>query len=235
MREPPHGCKGRQLPAFSHHTIGYSTKIARGEGMIKRAAIVVAGWFLAAAPLLCQDGPWEVSLNVPAVLSKHSQGNGTLLTPTQTIGVVGSLGLRLSRRTSLEGSFGHARNSQNYASGGANYRIQATVTEFSGALVVRAFQAGKFRPFVLGGAGGLVFNPNATFIDDNAQNLGAVRQTRVGFLYGAGLDYGLVSRFSLRLQYRGLVYSAPDFKVQNLFTSSRGHLAEPSLGIVFTF
>jgi hypothetical protein len=31
------------------------------------------------------------------------------------------------------------------------------------------------------------------------------------------------------------VYKAPDFKVQNLFTGARGHMAEPSVGIVVKF
>jgi hypothetical protein len=40
---------------------------------------------------------------------------------------------------------------------------------------------------------------------------------------------------ALRLQYRGLIYKAPDFNVQNLFTGAKGHMAEPSVGIVVKF
>jgi hypothetical protein len=38
------------------------------------------------------------------------------------------------------------------------------------------------------------------------------------------------------LQYRGLLYKAPDFRVPSLlFTGAKGHMAEPSAGIVLKF
>ena len=73
------------------------------------------------------------------------------------------------------------------------------------------------------------------------------QQTKPAFLYGGGFDYRIFSilpvirkstlskHLALRLEYRGLVYKAPDFNVQNLFTGARGHLAEPSAGIVVKF
>ena len=78
-------------------------------------------------------------------------------------------------------------------------------------------------------------------------NLPASQQTKPAFLYGGGFDWRIFSSvplirrsvvtnyLALRLQYRGLVYKAPDFKVQNLFTGARGHMAEPSIGIVVKF
>ncbi len=45
----------------------------------------------------------------------------------------------------------------------------------------------------------------------------------------------MTNHLALRLQYRGLVYKAPSFNVQNLFTGARGHMAEPSVGIVVKF
>ena len=68
------------------------------------------------------------------------------------------------------------------------------------------------------------------------------KQTELAYLYGAGVDYRLPWRFALRLQYRGLLYKAPDFKVNpitgsavNFSTGSKGHMAEPSIGLVFRF
>jgi hypothetical protein len=41
---------------------------------------------------------------------------------------------------------------------------------------------------------------------------------------------------ALRLQYRGLLYKVPDFHVPSLFfTGAKGHMAEPSVGIVVKF
>jgi opacity protein-like surface antigen len=73
-------------------------------------------------------------------------------------------------------------------------------------------------------------------------NLNAAKQTNLAYLYGAGMDYRLPWRFALRLQYRGLIYNAPDFKVNpnsgsavTFATGRKGHMAEPSIGLVFRF
>ena len=53
------------------------------------------------------------------------------------------------------------------------------------------------------------------------------------YVYGAGLDWGLLPHIGLRLQYRGNLYKAPD--VTALFTSTGAftHTAEPMIGIYF--
>ena len=40
---------------------------------------------------------------------------------------------------------------------------------------------------------------------------------------------------SLRTEYRGLVYGAPDFGLKSLHTSAVTHTAQPSVGITFHF
>jgi opacity protein-like surface antigen len=93
----------------------------------------------------------------------------------------------------------------------------------------------RFKPFLLVGGGVLVFNPDNTLIAGSPQSLEGVRQTRPAVLYGGGVDYHLISMFALRLQYRGLFYSPPDFQLPGLFTGGRGHFAEPTVGIVARF
>jgi opacity protein-like surface antigen len=73
-------------------------------------------------------------------------------------------------------------------------------------------------------------------------NLNTVQQTEGALLYGGGVDYRLFGRLALRLQYRGFVYGSPDFKVNSstngaisFVTSTKGHMAEPSIGLVFRF
>ena len=65
-------------------------------------------------------------------------------------------------------------------------------------------------------------------------NIPASQQTKPAFLYGGGFDYRIFSsvpfirrssvtnHLALRLQYRGLLYKAPDFKVQNLLPAPEG-------------
>lgn len=203
--------------------------------MIKRALVVGAALFFLTSAGLGQDGKFDVSLGGAAVFSRQTSGNGVVLTPTQNAGFIGSLAMHLSSATALQLNFGHANNSQKYASGGLDFRVLTTITEFSGAFVVTPVRTDRYKAFVFGGAGALVFNPNSTTIDDVGQSIGATRQTRIGILYGAGVDYHLLSHLALRLQYRGLFYSPPNFKVANLFTGGRGHMAEPAIGLVFTF
>jgi hypothetical protein len=95
----------------------------------------------------------------------------------------------------------------------------------------------------------LIFYPGygLNTVNDLLTNIPASQQTKPAFLYGGGLDYRVFSRIplirrssltnhlALRLQYRGLLYKAPDFKVQNLFTGARGHTAEPTIGLVVKF
>jgi opacity protein-like surface antigen len=203
--------------------------------MIKRVLVVSVTVLLFAAAGFAQDGRVDVSVSGAAVFSKKTTGNGTTLTPTQNAGVIASFALHTSSATALQINFGHSDNSQNYLSSGLHYRVKTTLTEFSGAFVVTPIRTDRYRAFVFGGAGGLVFNPNSALVEDTPQAIGGVRQTRVGILYGGGIDYGLITHLSLRLQYRGLIYSPPDFKVSGFFTGGHGHLAEPAVGLVFTF
>jgi opacity protein-like surface antigen len=57
--------------------------------------------------------------------------------------------------------------------------------------------------------------------------------TKPVYVYGAGLDWGLLPHIGLRLQYRGNLYSAPN--VTKLFSSTDTftHTAEPVIGIYF--
>jgi hypothetical protein len=51
------------------------------------------------------------------------------------------------------------------------------------------------------------------------------------FVYGAGLDWGLIPHLGVRLQYRGNLYKAPE--LTTVFTSSGAfvHTAEPVIGV----
>ncbi len=55
------------------------------------------------------------------------------------------------------------------------------------------------------------------------------------YVYGAGLDWGLLPHLGLRFQYRGNLYKAPD--VTRLYTSTNAfaHTAEPMIGAYLSF
>jgi opacity protein-like surface antigen len=90
----------------------------------------------------------------------------------------------------------------------------------------------KFDPYVLAGAGALVFDPTGKaggFVP------GARDQARAAFVYGGGVDYNLTRHFALRAEYRGFVYERPDFDLQALHSGATTYTAQPSAGIVFRF
>lgn len=190
---------------------------------------------LAGSAFAQKSGHFDLSLSGGAAFSKQSQGSGVTLDPTNNVNIVASLRIKFARNSGLEFNYGRLKNSQLYTVPGLHFRIQSTVTEWTGAYVFRPAPRGKFAPFLFAGAGALVFNPDDTQVEGVEASIGADRQYKPAFLYGGGVDYRLYWRFALRAQYRGLFFSSPDFKVSTLFTGARGHMAEPSVGLVFNF
>jgi len=64
---------------------------------------------------------------------------------------------------------------------------------------------------------------------------GAQSEAKGVFVYGAGVNYAIRKRISLRAAYRGLVYGTPDFGFRALSTNSVTHTAVPSVGVTFRF
>jgi len=217
--------------------------------MLTRSGIAMVAFFLLASVAWAQDNTYEISLGGSAVFSKQSTGNGTVLTPTNSAAVLVTGRYRFTEHSSVELNYSHTSNSQIYFSPPLTYRIQGTIAEYSGAYVFSFHQTPRVEPFVFAGAGALVFYPgySSNTVNGVQTYLPASQQTQPAFLYGGGFDYrvfsilpfirrsSLTKYVALRLQYRGLVYKAPAFNLQNLFTGARGHMAEPSVGIVVKF
>ncbi|MDP9161804.1 MAG: porin family protein [Acidobacteriota bacterium] len=198
-------------------------------------SILLTGALVLPLTSAAQSSRFDLSAGASAVFSKISSGNGTTDTPTNSLGFVATARHRFSAKHSLAVNYGRTKNSQIYSTPPFFYRIQASVSEYSGAYMFSPVETEKFEPYLFAGAGALVFHPTNTFIDGFQVPVAAARQTEIAFLYGAGVDYRIHSFFGLRLQYRGLIYRAPDFSFPGFLTSARGHLAEPSIGLVFKF
>ncbi|HEY6445858.1 MAG TPA: outer membrane beta-barrel protein [Acidobacteriaceae bacterium] len=59
--------------------------------------------------------------------------------------------------------------------------------------------------------------------------------TKAVYVYGAGLDWGLLPHIGLRLQYRGNLYQAPNLTKTFTSTSTFLHTSEPMLGAYVRF
>jgi len=196
--------------------------------MLKRAEIAVAALLLFATAGFAQDdGRFDVSLNGMGVISTHSSGQGIELKPTKSGGPLISFRFRFNEKSSIIANFSSTRNSQIFTLGSDIYRVHSTVSEFSLGYVFNPIQIGKFEPFLLAGAGSLSFNPGDTFINTFQVPIASAKQTKLGYVYGGGVDYRVRPHIAVRLQYRGMVYRAPNFKNASLFTGALGQMAVP--------
>jgi opacity protein-like surface antigen len=175
----------------------------------------------------------EVNVQGMGFFTKDSQGNGFSQHSTDTGGVLVGYRYHFNRWLAVDGSYGYARNTQENFATGVSSNVQANVHQVTGALVVTAPRSVfRLKPFVLVGAGALVFDPTGSA---RASVVGVNQQGKGAFVYGGGVDYKLVSHVALRLEYRGFVYNRPDFGLAALHSGATTHTAQPSAGIVFQF
>jgi opacity protein-like surface antigen len=207
--------------------------------MIK-AKMLVSGLLglvlLLASSARAQEGEFmrnEVGVQGTGFFTKDSQQNGTLQHSTNTGGFLVNYRFHINGWLAAEASYGYDRNTQQDFTPNGNFGVQANVHQATGALVVNLpVSVARMRPYVLAGAGALVFDPTGNtggFVS------GAERQARPAFVYGGGVDYRLVRHVALRLEYRGFVYDRPDFGIAALSSNITAHTAEPSAGLVFHF
>jgi opacity protein-like surface antigen len=167
--------------------------------------------------------------------TKNSNGHGIGQQGSQSGGILGAYRYHINRWVSAEVAYGWNRNSQLFSTPGGFGRIQADVHQATGGLVLNLPAPRRLRmlPYVLAEGGALVFDPT----NNGRSVLGAQRQAVGAFVYGGGADFPvpMVKHISLRLEYRGLVYNAPNFGLSNLETGTVTHTAQPSAGLVFRF
>lgn len=179
----------------------------------------------------------DVSVSSGAVIGKDvSQPTSSVsLSPHYSKLFFGSARYHFNHLHAVEINLGHVSTSQIFSRSPDTFTINADVFEYSGAYVLTPYHDHRLQPFLFAGVGGLHWSPSNQWIDQVQVDFGAVRQNSLAFLYGGGADYRLWRRLALRIQYRGLIYRAPDFGVSNLFISGKDHMAEPAAGLVFKF
>jgi opacity protein-like surface antigen len=175
----------------------------------------------------------QITFQGTGFFTKDSNGNGINQHSTNTGGFLLSYRYYFNRWLAADASYGYNRNTAENLTLGGPLDVQANVHQATGALVVTLpVSTSRLRPYVLGGAGALVFDPTG-----NAGGFvpGAQRQTKAAFVYGGGADYFLTRHVSVRLEYRGFVYGRPDFGMASLRSDTTTHTAQPSAGIGIRF
>jgi opacity protein-like surface antigen len=171
----------------------------------------------------------EITVQGSGFFTKETTGNGLSDKPTYSGGFLAGYRFNLNRRFAFEGDYDYFRNAQKYSD---IEQIKTNVNAATGVVVfklpaVRISKESVLKPYVLGGGGGIIFDPR------DSASIGT--QARGTFVYGAGADVPLMKHVALRAQYRGFVYKVPDFGRRELNTDTWTHSAIPSAGLVFAF
>ena len=165
----------------------------------------------------------EASVQALGSFVKQTTQDGIDQSATNSAGVLATYRYYFSRHHGVEANYSWTSNTQTYT----GFRGDTNSHEISAAYVFR-MPMKHWSPFVLAGAGALIFDP---------QNLaGANTQTRAAFVYGAGADVNLTNHLFLRGEYRGFAYSSPTYDLAGLNGLDRvTHRAEPSIGFGWRF
>jgi opacity protein-like surface antigen len=181
-----------------------------------------------------QESRSEIGVQGTGFFTKDTTGRGTTQRGTENGGFLVDYRYHFNRWLAAEGVYGYGRNTQQFFAPAGLSRIQTNIHQATGGLVVNLPTPARFKisPYVLAEGGALVFDPTS---NPSGTVTGAQRQSVGVFVYGAGADFPIVKHVSLRAEYRGLVYNAPDFGFSDLNTDRVTHAAQPSAGIVFRF
>lgn len=197
-------------------------------------AILVLGTVVLQTPGFAQEGEWidhksEASVQALGSFLKSTDQNGINQTGTNSGGVLASYRFFFDKHSGIEVNYGYARNTESYGLANGPVGIPTDHHEVSADYIFRLPER-RFSPFVLAGAGALVFDPR------QSAATGATAQTRPAFVYGGGIDLNLTSRIFLRAEYRGFVFNSPTYDAAALSGLDRiTHLAEPSIGFGYRF
>ena len=102
----------------------------------------------------------EIAVQGTGFFTKDSQQNGTLQHSTNTGGFLVNYRFHINGWLAAEASYGYDRNTQQNFTPSGNFGVQTNVHQATGALVANLpVSVARMRPYVLAGAGALVFDP----------------------------------------------------------------------------
>lgn len=209
--------------------------------LTQRMRLVLLLLILAACFSLAAPAQTDVAASLYGAFTGTTNGNGTLQSPSNAAGVLFELRHISNPLVGYEATYSYNRANQNYSAASfacpvgtlppcnipAPVSVPADAHEITGDWIV-SFGLANIKPFVLGG-GGVLFNVPSYSSSSTSTS------TRGVFVYGAGLDFGLLPHIGLRLQYRGNLYKAPDLTKLYTSTSAFTHTAEPMIGAYLRF
>jgi opacity protein-like surface antigen len=175
----------------------------------------------------------SVAVSVYGAFSGTTTGNNVQESPSNSAG--GLIELRHISNPILgyEATYSYNRANTSYRCTGTSCPVlsPATVSANAHELTldwVPSVHLANLRPFGVLGVGLLLNQPSG------GQNNTSTSIKPV-YVYGAGLDWGLLPHLGLRFQYRGNLYKSPDLSKLYTSTDQFRHTSEPMIGAYFSF
>jgi opacity protein-like surface antigen len=176
----------------------------------------------------------DIGVSVYGAFSGATSGNNVVESPSNSAGGMIELRHIVNPIFGYEGTYSFNRGNQNYTSCPSPFTplceqipVLANAHEVTGDWVA-SLKIANLRPFALVGVGFLFDVPVSG-------QTGTTINTKPLFVYGAGLDWGLLPHLGIRGQYRGNLYKAPDLTTAFTSTGAFTHTAEPMIGAYFRF
>jgi opacity protein-like surface antigen len=177
----------------------------------------------------------DVAASLYGAFSGTTNGNGIVQSPSNAAGGLFEVRHIANPIVGYEATYAFNRANQVYTSSGsvcglvceplAPAAVSANAHEIT-ADWVASLKLANLRPFALAGVGVLIDVPSGGQAGTNTA-------TKPVFVYGAGLDWGLLPHLGLRLQYRGNLYRAPALTSVFMSTGVFAQTSEPMLGVFF--
>lgn len=191
-------------------------------------------------PLSRQLDRIDLGVSGVGVFNRSTSGTVTIntkpttvtLTPGNTLGALVTLRYTRSPFVGLEINYGYARYTQKFTPFGAQPigGVQQNASEYTLGYVAHPRDIFGVHPFVAGGGGAVVFRPTP------GGGLQLQPQARGAYYYALGAEKNVFSpHFGVRVQFRQVFFTAPDFFANYLATGKRTTTFEPGVGFVLKF
>jgi len=178
----------------------------------------------------------SVGLSIYGAFSGTTSGNGTQQSPSNSAGGLIELRHISNPILGVEVTYSYNRANQSYSlsaacpTTGCTNISPASVKANAHELTldwIPSVPIGNLRPFGVLGLGLLLNRPSGS------QNSNS--STQPVYVYGAGLDWGLLPHLGLRFQYRGNLYKAPDLTSLYRSTGAFTRTSQPMIGAYLDF
>ncbi|MGA7352212.1 MAG: outer membrane beta-barrel protein [Acidobacteriaceae bacterium] len=197
----------------------------------------------------------SIALNAYGAFTGTTTGNGVQQSPSNQVGGLFQLRHTANPVLGFEATYSFNRADQTYSSTILpptcgipcgpyieSVHVPANAHEIT-ADWVPSVHIANIRPFGILGVGVLLNVPSGNQTETTTNGMGSTTTTnsssgastsaKAVYVYGAGLDWGLIPHIGLRVQYRGNLYQAPDISKLYSSTDAFTHTAEPMIGIYF--